>query len=90
MSPDFYLMRDAIFPTRERESGHLERKALDKDHFPFLAWEKSHLARGRKPSGPKKQPKHKVFGQDIPGTSRTQTSGYPGQKLYAGGLFLLF
>ena len=31
-------------------------------------------------SGPKKQPKHKVFGRDIPGTSGTQTSGYPGQK----------
>ena len=41
-------------------------------------------------SGPKKQPKHKVFGRDIPGTSGTQTSGYPGQKLYASGLFLLF
>ena len=37
-----------------------------------------------------KQPKHKVFGRDIPGTSGTQTSGYPGQKLYASGLFLLF
>ena len=30
----------------------------------------------------KKKPKHKVFGRDIPGTSGTQTSGYPGQKLY--------
>ena len=29
----------------------------------------------------KKQPKHKVFWRDIPGTSGTQTSGYPGQKL---------
>ena len=41
----------------------------------------------------KKQPKHKVFGvfgRDIPGTSGTQTSGYPGQTLYASGLFLLF
>ena len=38
-------------------------------------------------SGPKKQPKHKVFGRDIPGISETQTSGYPGQKLYASGLF---
>ena len=28
------------------------------------------------------------FGRDIPGTSGTQTSGYPGQKLYASGLFL--
>ena len=28
-------------------------------------------------SGPKKQPKNKVFGQDIPGTSGTHTSGYP-------------
>ena len=37
-----------------------------------------------------KQPKHKVFGRDIPGTSGTQTSGYPRQKLYASGLFLLF
>ena len=26
--------------------------------------------------------------QDIPGTSGTQTSGYPGRKLYASGLFL--
>ena len=38
----------------------------------------------------KKQPKHKVFGQDTPGTSGTQTSGYPRRKLYATGLFLLF
>ena len=38
----------------------------------------------------RKQPKHKVFGRDVPGTSGTQTSGYPGQKLYASGLFLLF
>ena len=38
----------------------------------------------------KKQPKHKVFGQDLPGTSGIQTSGYPGQKLSASGLFLLF
>ena len=37
-----------------------------------------------------KQPKHKVFGRDLPGTSGTQTSGYPGQKLYASGLLLLF
>ena len=29
-------------------------------------------------------------GRDIPGTSRTQTSGYPGQKLYASGLFCCF
>ena len=29
----------------------------------------------------KKQPKDKVFGHDIPGTSGTQTSGYPAQKL---------
>ena len=42
-------------------------------------------------SGPKKkQPKHKVCGQDIPGTSGTQTSGYPGRELYASGLVLLF
>ena len=38
----------------------------------------------------KKKPKHKVFGRDIPGTSGTQTSGYPGQKLSASGIFLLF
>ena len=49
--------------------------------------EKSFL---RKPSGPKKQPKHKVFGRDIPGTSGTQTSGHPGQKLYASGLVCCF
>ena len=41
-------------------------------------------------SGREKQPKEKVFGQDIPGTSGTQMSGYPGQELYASGLFLLF
>ena len=41
-------------------------------------------------SGTEKQPKDKVFGQDIPGTSGTQTSGYPGQTLYAGDIFLLF
>ena len=40
-------------------------------------------------SGTEKQPKHKVFGRDLLGTSGTQTSGYPGQKLYASGLFLL-
>ena len=28
----------------------------------------------------KKQPKYKVFGRDIPGTSGTLTSGYPRQK----------
>ena len=38
----------------------------------------------------KKQPEHRVLGRDIPGTSGTQTSGYPGPKLYASGLFLLF
>ena len=37
-----------------------------------------------------KQPEEKVFGRDVPGTSGTQTSGYPGQKLCACGLFLLF
>ena len=30
-----------------------------------------------------KQPENKVLGQDIPGTSGTQTSGYRGQKVYA-------
>ena len=34
-----------------------------------------------------KRPKDRGFGQDVPGTSGTQTSGYPGQKLYASGLF---
>ena len=29
-----------------------------------------------------------MFGRDIPGTSGTQTSGYPGRKLYASGLFV--
>ena len=33
-------------------------------------------------SGTEKQPEHKVFGRDTPGTSGTQTSGYPGQELY--------
>ena len=40
-------LRDAIFPTRERENGLFKEKTLDKGHFPFLAWEKSHLAGGR-------------------------------------------
>ena len=38
-------------------------------------------------SGTEKQPKHKVFGRDIPGTSGTQTTGYPAQKLYASWPF---
>ena len=37
-----------------------------------------------------KQPKDQCLGKGIPGTSATQTSGYPRQKLYASGLFLLF
>ena len=41
-------------------------------------------------SGRKKQPKDKVFGQDIPGTSGTHTSVRPGQKLIARLFFLLF
>ena len=41
-------------------------------------------------SGTEKQPKHRVFGRDIPGTSGTQTSGYPEQKLYASGPFCSF
>ena len=45
--------------------------------------ESSTIIGGQNVSGPKRQPKHKVFGRDIPGTSGTQTSGYPGQKLYA-------
>ena len=55
---------------------------------------------GRSPPTPQKYTKfclssgreksHKVFGQDIPGTSGTQTSGYPGQKLYASGPVMLF
>ena len=43
-----------------------------------------------KDSGTEKQPKHKVLGRDIPGTSETQTSGYPRQKLSASGLFCCF
>ena len=39
-------------------------------------------------SGRKKQNKDIVFGQGIPGQSGTQTSGYPGRKLYATSLFL--
>ena len=38
-------------------------------------------------SGRKKQPKDKVFGQDIPGTSGTQTWGYPGQKFMQEAFF---
>ena len=41
-------LRDAIFPTRERENGLCQRKTLDNGRFPFLAWEKSHPAGGRK------------------------------------------
>ena len=65
----------------------LHHNALLRKYARSLAWKSCihHLYQVRE-----KQPKHKVFGRDIPGTSGTQTSGYPGQKLYAGGLFLLF
>ena len=43
--PDFYPLRDAIFPTRERENGLFKEKPSTKAVFPFLAWVKSHLAR---------------------------------------------
>ena len=50
----------------------------------------THFCRGASPKiRTEKQPKGKVLGQDIPGTSGTQTSGYPGQKLNVSGLFLL-
>ena len=35
------------FP-REKGKRPFQSKTLDKGHFPFLAWEKSHLAGGRK------------------------------------------
>ena len=35
-------------PTREKGKRPFQTKTLDKGHFPFLAWEKSHLAGGRK------------------------------------------
>ena len=57
----------------------------------FFFWNaipENYIARTRSQfSGPKKQPKHKVFGRDIPGTSGAQTSAYPGQKLYAAVAF---
>ena len=59
-------------------------------HRPKFAQKKVLFHREALQSGPKKQPKPKVFGRDIPGTSGTQTSGYPIQKQFASGLFLLF
>ena len=41
-------------------------------------------------SGTEKQPKHKVFGWDIPGTSGTQMSGYPGQNFMQVAFFCCF
>ena len=57
------------------------------EHPPKPPFWKTTLCQPLKKSGPKKQPKHRVFARDIPGTSGTQTSGYPGQKLYASGPF---
>ena len=75
------LRADISFPTSDpaKEKRRVSTVVVYTFFFPEALW-----------SGPKKQPKHKVFGRDIPGTSGTQTSGYPGQKLYASGLFLLF
>ena len=38
----------------------------------------------------KEQAKHKVFGRDIPGTSGSQTSGYPGQNFMQVAFFCCF
>ena len=38
----------------------------------------------------KKQPKDRVSGRDIPGTSGTQTSGYPGQNFMQVVFFCCF
>ena len=37
-----------FFPREKGKNCLFLRKALDKGRFPFLAWEKSHLAGGRK------------------------------------------
>ena len=55
-----------------------------------LVSEEVFVSHERASSGRKKQLKNRVFEQDIFGTSGTQTSGYPGQKLYASGPALLF
>ena len=53
---------------------------------PFLKTELPQILQIRK----EKQPKGKVFGQDIAGTSGTQISGHPVQTLYASGIFYCF
>ena len=35
----------AIFPTRRKENGHFQTNPLKMANFPFVAWEKSHVAR---------------------------------------------
>ena len=44
MSADFLPPARCDFPTRERENGRFGEKPSKDGHFPFLAWEKSHLA----------------------------------------------
>ena len=48
---DFLPLRHAIFPSQHRENGHFEAnplRMLQNGHFPCVAWEKSHVAGGRK------------------------------------------
>ena len=81
----------ALLGDNKRDENALYGHFLDPILRPIqggLKWLK--VAHSGLKSGPKKQPKHKVFGRDIPGTSANQTSGYARQKLYASGLFLLF
>ena len=46
--PRFSTPARCDFSHARKGNGRFQRKALDKGHFPFLAWEKSHLAGGRK------------------------------------------
>ena len=46
--PRFSTPCEMRFFPREKGKTAFSRKTLDKGHFPFLAWEKSHLAGGRK------------------------------------------
>ena len=66
---------------------HKQIRGLSRD---WVDGKQLFLCFGGHSSGPKKQPKHKVLGRDIPGTSGTQTSGYPGQNFMQVAFFCCF
>ena len=48
MSPDFLPPATCDFSNAIQGKGYFQGKTLEKGHFPFIAWEKSHVAGDRK------------------------------------------